>query len=101
MGHVPALQTTVQWDGTAATVTVTGELNITTAADLTRNLRAVAAKQPERLTLDLGGLVFTDVAGARALDAAHVLLQTRCPVKFWQPRPSARKALARTGLTEG
>jgi hypothetical protein len=55
---------------------------------------------PGRLVLDLSGLVFVDVAGARALDATHMLLQAACPVIVGRPRPSARKVLGITGLME-
>jgi anti-anti-sigma factor len=83
-----------------ATVTASGELDITTATGLARRLLAVAAEHPERLVLDLSGLVFVDVAGARTLDDVHTLLQTECPVILRQPRPSARKILGLTGTRE-
>jgi anti-anti-sigma factor len=86
-----ALQVDVSRDGVVATVTVTGELDITTAPSLTRRLLEVGAAHPDRLVLDLSGLVFVDVAGARALDEAHTLLQAECPVILRTPRPSARK----------
>ncbi|MBO0817939.1 MAG: STAS domain-containing protein, partial [Actinobacteria bacterium] len=57
-GHESPLQIDVSWDGVVATVTVTGELDITTATGLTRRLLAVAARHPERLVLDLSGLAF-------------------------------------------
>ena len=41
------------WDGVIATVTIRGELNITTAAGLNTYLLAVAAEHPDRLVLDL------------------------------------------------
>ena len=59
-----------------ATVTVTGDLDITSATLLAERLRAVAAGRPEWLVLDLSGLVFVDVTDARALHDAHALLQT-------------------------
>jgi len=98
--HDSPLQIDVRWDGAVATVTVTGDLDITTAAALTRRLLAVAAGHPVRLVLDLRGLAFVDVAGARELDDVHTLLQTVCPVILRQPRPSARKVFGITGLME-
>jgi anti-anti-sigma regulatory factor len=59
------------------------------------------AAHPGTIVLDLSGLVFVDVAGARALDEAHTLLQAECPVIVRTPRPSARKILGVTGLGEG
>src|SRR6266480_6014567 len=63
-GHDSPLQIDVSWDGVVATVTVTGELDITTATPLTLCLLAAAVEHPDRLVLDLSGLVFVDVAGA-------------------------------------
>ena len=98
--HDSPLQIDVRWDGVVATVTVTGDLDITTAAALTRRLLAVAAGHPARLVLDLHELAFVDVAGARELDDVHTLLQTVCPVILRQPRRSARKVFGITGLME-
>ena len=99
-GHDSPLQIDVSWDGVVATVTVTGELDITTATPLTLCLLAAAVEHPDRLVLDLSGLVFVDVAGARALDDVYTLLQSECPVIVRQPRPSARKVFGVTGLME-
>lgn len=85
--HKTSLQLDVSWDGVVATVTVRGELDISTATLLARRLLAVGAEHPDRLVLDLSGLVFADVAGARALDDVHALLQTECPVILRQPGP--------------
>jgi anti-anti-sigma factor len=97
-GHESPLQIEESRDGVVATVTATGDLDITTATILTERLLAVAAWHPDRLVLDLSGLVFVDVAGARALDDVHTLLQTVCPVIVREPRPSARKVFGITGL---
>jgi anti-anti-sigma factor len=94
------LQIEVSRDGVVATVTATGELDSTTATVLTERLLAVAAWHPERLVLDMSRLVFVDVAGARALDEVHTLLQTVCPVIVRQPRRPARKVFEVTGLME-
>ena len=96
-----ALQVDVSRDGVVATVTVTGELDITTASTLTRRLLEVGTAHPDRLVLDLSGLVFVDVAGARALNEAHTLLQAERPVILRTPRPSARKFLEIAGRIEG
>jgi len=99
-GHDSPLQIGVSWDDMVAMVTVTGDLDITTATRLTERLLAVAAGHPERLVLDLSGLVFVDVSGARALYDVHTFLQTKCPVVLRQPPPSARKVFGLTGLME-
>jgi anti-anti-sigma regulatory factor len=75
-----SLQTDVSWDGVVATVTVTGELDITAARALRRRLLEVASAHPERLVLNFGGLVLVDGAGAKVLDNTHKYLEARRPV---------------------
>ena len=92
------LQVNVARDGVIATVTLNGELDLTTAAPLIASLLAVPDEHPDRIVLDLSGLIFVDVAGARALDEAYHLLQIECPVILRDPRPSACKVFNITGL---
>lgn len=97
-GRVSPLQVEVSWDGVIATVTVVGELDITTAPGLTERLEKVAGAHPERLVLDLAGLVFVDMAGARAFGTVHKALEAGCPVIIRRLRPSARQVFRLTGL---
>ena len=53
--------------------------------------------RPEWLVLDFAGLVFLDVAGARALDSAHKILAAICPVIVLDPLPFARRVAGVTG----
>lgn len=94
------LQTDVSWDGVVATVTVTGEVDITAARALCRRLLEVASAHPEPLVLDLGGLVFVDAAGARALDNTHKHLEAGCPVVVRRPPTWSGKIFGRVGHTE-
>jgi len=98
-GRAP-LQIGVIWEGVIATVTVSGELDLTSAPRLTECLLKVGETHPERLVLDLSGLVFVDVAGARALDASYQALEAVCPVILRRPQPSARKVFRRSGLMD-
>ena len=100
MDRAPAspLRVQVSWDGVIAAVTIRGEMDITTAAGLKRCLLAVGAEYPDRVVLDLGGLVFVDVAGARALDEAYHLLEAGCPVILRSARPYARTVFRLTDL---
>jgi len=100
MGHEPIspLQIDVSLDGVAVTIIVAGELDITTATALRSRLLQIAAAHPERLVLDLSGLAFVDVAGARALAETYTLLQAECPVVLRQPRPSVRTIFGLIGL---
>jgi hypothetical protein len=43
---------------------------------------------------------FVDVAGARALEEADILLRAECAVILRQPRSPARKAFGLTGLMQ-
>lgn len=96
--RIPPLEMDVSWDGVVVTVTVTGELDVTTAPDLTTRLLQVTAARPERMVLDLSRVVFVDVAGARALDQVHKFLGAECPVVLRGPRPSARRVFGLTGM---
>lgn len=95
-----SFQLEVSWDGLIVSATISGELDIGTAADLTACLVAIAAGHPERIVLDLSGLVFVDLVGARALDEAYHLLQVECPVIIRKPWLPARKVFQMTGLLE-
>ena len=96
---IPLFQVAVSRDGVVATVTVTGEVDCSTAPALAERLMEVAAAQPERLVLDLDQLFFTDVASARALDSACQTMEQQCPVILRaSPRPSARRSSAPPGL---
>ena len=100
LGHESPLQIDVSQDGVVVTVIVAGEVDTTTATAFSRRLLKVGGARPERLVLDLSGLVFVDVAGARALDETYALLQTVCPVIVRHPRPAACKVFGLTGLME-
>ena len=84
-----------------ATVTATGELDITTAPPLTRRLLEAGATHPDRPAPDPSGLVPADAAGARALDEAHTLPHADCPVTLRTPPPPARNILRPTSLRQG
>jgi len=93
------LQMDVSWDGVVVTVTVTGELDIAAARALRHRLLEVASAHPERLVLDLGGLVFVDAAGAKALANTHRLLEARCLVIVRRLPAWSRKIFGHTDHT--
>jgi anti-sigma B factor antagonist len=49
--------------GTAMIVTVTGELDVSTARDLSRALKAAEADEPELIVVDLQAVPFIDSTG--------------------------------------
>ena len=97
--HIPPLCVEVGWGGLVASVIVSGGLDITTVPGLIERLGEVVDARPEWLVLDFAGLVFLDVAGARALDSAHKILATICPVIVRDPLRSAPRVFEVTGLT--
>lgn len=99
-GREPPLQVDVSRDGVVATVTVSGELDITAARTLCRHLENTAAEHPARIVLDLDGLVLVDAAAARTLDHVCFLLSAECPVIVRSPRPSARKLFRLAGRVD-
>jgi anti-anti-sigma factor len=96
--RISPLRVEVGWSGLVATVIVSGELDITTASGLIECLGEVADARPEWLVLDFVGLVFLDMAGARALDGAQKILAAICPVIVRDPRRSAHGVSEITGL---
>ena len=92
-----ALIATVDQVAGVATVTVRGELSPSACSRLRDRLVWVAQNCPQRLVLDFAGLVFLDVAGARALDGARKILATICPVIVLDPLPFARRVAGVTG----
>lgn len=97
---IPPLRVEVGWGDLVATVTVSGGLDITSAPGLIERLGEVADTRPEWLVLDFAGLVFLDVAGARALDGARKILAAICPVIVLDPLPFARGVAGVTGLID-
>lgn len=97
-GSESPLWVEVSWDGRVATVTLAGDLDLTNAAGVAERLLKVTAAHPTRLVLDLSGLEFMDVAGARALDGAFHALDDGCPVIFRGFRPAARRVFQVTGF---
>jgi anti-anti-sigma factor len=88
----------IRWDGVVVTVILDGELDCITVPALTASLHEVAAAHPDRVVLDLGGLEFADVAGARALGKSCTSLAAGCPVIVRAPQPPVRRVFDLTGL---
>jgi anti-sigma B factor antagonist len=63
----------VQRNGVAATVRVSGELNVSTAQDLTSTCQALHADGAREVVIDLTNTNFVDSAGLGALVTAHQL----------------------------
>lgn len=94
-----ALTVRDRWDGAEATVTVQGEIDVTTAAVLSGHLGEVAAGNPQRLVIDLAGVGFLDSAGLQAFAQLRRELPEGCPIIVRSARPRLRQVFAITGLS--
>jgi anti-sigma B factor antagonist len=97
--HGAALTVCDRWDGTEATVTVQGELDVTAAAALSGHLGAVAARNPRRLVIDLAGVGFLDSAGLQAFARVRRELPEGCPVVIRSAQLRLRQVFEITGLS--
>jgi anti-sigma B factor antagonist len=97
--HAPALTVRDRWDGAEATLTVAGEIDVTTAAVLSGHLGAVAARNPRRLVLDLAGVGFLDSAGLQAFARVRRKLPEDCPIIVRSAQPRLRQVFQITGLS--
>ena len=92
---------TVAIDGRICVLTVTGNLDLPAIEGFAaQTAQAVAALDgpPERLVLDLGGLIFLDCAGARALAQVAASVPPGCPVIVRAVSQAAARILELTGL---
>src|SRR5438874_2586615 len=62
-----ALQTNVTTSGTTVTVAFSGELDISRAEEVERELERIESEGPELLVIDLRGLEFLDSTGLRLI----------------------------------
>ena len=93
------LTITASFDGGVCVLTARGELDGPAVPGLLRQAAPeVSRPQVERLVLDLGGLSFLDVTGARALAAVTWSAPPGCPVIVRAVSPPARRVLGLVGL---
>lgn len=94
-----ALTVGVQWDDGVATVTVQGEIDISTASVFSGRLGEVARQNPQRLVIDLAGVDFLDSAGLQAFVAVRRALPQHCAIVLRSPQRRARQVFDMTGLS--
>lgn len=92
------LGVTVERHGVISVLTVTGDLDLTTAAEFAERAAGAADDQTERFVLDLSGLRFIDCGGARALAAVTRAVPGDCPVIVRAVRPAVHRVLELLGL---
>jgi len=82
-----------------ATVTVRGELDLSTAPALSRSLAEVLDQHPQRVVVDMGDLAFIDSTGLTLLvRTSNALKQHAGALWLTHPRPGVRKVLELVGL---
>ncbi|HEY7262361.1 MAG TPA: STAS domain-containing protein [Trebonia sp.] len=96
--HSAGLTVRDRWDGAEATVTVQGEIDVTTAAVFSGHLDEAAVRNPRRLVIDLAGVGFLDSAGLQAFAQVRRKLPEDCPVIIRSARPRLRQVFEITGL---
>jgi len=97
--HAAALTVRDRWNGAEVTVTVQGEIDATAAAALSGQLDEVAARNPQRLVIDLAGVGFLDSAGLQAFAHVRGKLPERCAVIIRSAQPRLRQVFEITGLS--
>ncbi|MEE1784950.1 STAS domain-containing protein [Streptomyces sp. SP17BM10] len=64
-------RTAVAWRDGGATLAVTGEIDLATAAELDHRVKECLARGPSRVELDFAQVRFCDCSGAGALERLH------------------------------
>ena len=91
----------VRQSGERATLSVRGELDVSTAPDLADLCRSVHAQGARDVEIDLTDTSFLDSSGLRALVGAHVLFNDiGGNMRLSHPSEPVRRLLDITGLTE-
>ena len=94
-----ALTVSDRWDGRVATVTVRGEIDISTAGILSDRLDDLASQDPERLVIDLAEVGFMDSSGVQAMLGVRTALPGDRVVVIRSPPRQARDVFTLTGLS--
>jgi len=94
-----ALTVSDRWDGRVATVTVRGEIDVSTADILSDRLDDLARQDPERLVIDLAEVGFMDSSGLQAMLRVRAALPGDRPVVIRSPPRQARDVFNLTGLS--
>lgn len=82
-----------------ATVAVSGELDMSTAPQLSQSLAEVLDQHPREVTVDLGGLSFIDSTGlALIVRTSNALRAHEGSLRLVRPTPPVRRVLEIVGL---
>jgi anti-sigma B factor antagonist len=84
--------------GDTLTVTIRGELDVSTARELSESMEQVLRERPRCLVLDLAGVGFMDCAAARAIVSTCNARPDRPRLILRHPRPIVGRLLSLAGL---
>ncbi len=100
MGVSPVLAVDVGSDVAAgtATVTVCGEVDMATVAELRAGLEKAVAGRPDQLVVDLADTTFIDCAGMHAIAWARRAVPPACEIVLRSPNRLARMVIELTGM---
>lgn len=96
--RVRALTVHTQRDGDVASVTVRGEIDISTVGVLGECLGEVARENPRRLVIDMAQVGFMDSSGLHAFVRVRKALPEDCPVVVRAAQRQVRQVFELTGL---
>jgi anti-anti-sigma factor len=96
---VDGIDLQIDRNGTSATVTVAGDIDLTSAPRLDDEVTALIEDSVSRLTITLGGVSFMDSTGLRVLLKASKLLDTNGgTLLLEEPSDPVRRLLEVSGL---
>ena len=93
MTDAGALTIKAAHNGRICALTLSGALDLTTAAEFLEHVAQAVDDRTERFVLDLAGLTFLDCAGARALAMATDTAPSGCPVIIRSISPPAARLI--------
>jgi anti-anti-sigma factor len=93
MTDAGALTIQIVHDGRICALTLSGALDLTTAAGFLEHVARALDDCTERFVLDMAGLAFLDCAGARALVLAAYAAPSGCPVIVRSISPLAARLI--------
>lgn len=96
--RVPPLAISTEWAGRVATVTVRGEIDMSTVGVLAERLVRLIARHPSRLIIDLAGVGFLDSTAVHAFVQTRHALPAERPVVLRSPQRQARRLFEQARL---
>jgi stage II sporulation protein AA (anti-sigma F factor antagonist) len=98
---VSPLRISVTAGETGPVVTLSGEADLSTAAELSEALTRQVASGPQHLTVDISGLSFADSASVRTLVGAGRAMKDRGgTLELTNPQPAVTRLLSLMGVDQ-